>query len=50
MEIIKIEQEVKKNGYCILPNFLNKNLAMEIRDEYFKIQENYTLHFESRKS
>lgn len=49
MEIIKIKQEVKKNGYYILPNFISKNSAMEIRDEYFKIQKNYTLHSQTEK-
>ena len=49
METKKIQLEILENGYCIIPNFIDKKAANEIRNDYFNIQLNNPLHSQSHK-
>jgi len=47
MEHEQIELEVIRNGYCIIPNFIDQISAKEIRNEYFQIIQTNPLHSQS---
>ena len=47
MEHKQIELEVIRNGYCIIPNFIDEISAKEIRNEYFQILQTKSLHSQS---
>ena len=45
----EIELEVLKNGFCVIPNFISKISAIDIRNQYFKILKTSILHSQSEK-
>ena len=56
MDSKKIKRDIKKNGYCIIPEFIDLDSAKEIRSIYFNIlkscplhSQNDTFHFEDLK-
>ena len=49
MEKTKIEIDIKNNGYCIIPKFINVEYAKEIRKKYYEILKTSSLHSQDEK-
>ena len=44
MDSKKIKRDIKKNGYCIIPEFIDLDSAKKIRSIYFNILKSCPLH------